>query len=42
MVNMTTTIKKKKKPKLSLLDLKPKDWGKGTEKLSEEIDKIIY
>ena len=34
--------KTKKKPKLSLLDLKPKDWGKGTEKLSEEIDRIVY
>ena len=34
--------KTKKKPKLSLLDLKPKDWGKGTERLSEEIDRIVY
>ena len=34
--------KSKKKPKLSLLDLKPKDWGKGTERLSEEIDRIVY
>lgn len=34
--------KSRKKPKLSLLDLKPKDWGKGTEKLSEEIDRIVY
>ena len=34
--------KSKKKPKLSLLNLKPKDWGKGTERLSEEIDRIVY
>lgn len=34
--------KSKKKPKLSLLDLKPKDWGKGTERLSEEIDRVVY
>ena len=34
--------KSKKKPKLSFLDLKPRDWGKGTEKLSEEIDRIVY
>ena len=26
--------KSKKKPKLSLLDLKPKDWGKGTDRKS--------
>lgn len=30
------------KPKLSLLDLKAKSWEKGTEKTSEEIDKILY
>ena len=39
---MKTTIRRKKKPKLSLLNLKPKDWGKGTENLSEDIDKIVY
>ena len=39
---MNTTIKRKKKAKLSLLDLKPKDWGKGTERLSEEIDGELY
>ena len=32
----------RKKPKLSLLDLKPKDWGKGTERISEQIDRIAY
>ena len=34
--------KSRKKPKLSLLDIKPRDWGKGTEKLSEEIDRSVY
>ena len=34
--------KSKKKPRMSLLDIKPRDWGKGTEKLSEEIDRIVY
>lgn len=41
-VKMNAKIKTKKKPKLSLLDLKPKDWGKGTERLSEEIDMAAY
>ena len=31
-----------KKPRLRFLDLKPKDWGKGTERVSEEIDKLLY
>ena len=34
--------KKERRPKMSLLDLKPTDWGKGTERLSEEIDKVLY
>ena len=34
--------KKEGKPKLSFLNLKPKPWGKGTERTSEEIDKIAY
>ncbi|MEK6907628.1 MAG: hypothetical protein AABW45_03815 [Nanoarchaeota archaeon] len=29
-------------PKLSLLKMKTTNWGKGTEKTSEEIDKILY
>lgn len=33
---------KDKKPRMSILDFKPKSWGKGTEKTSEEIDKILY
>ncbi len=31
-----------RKPKMSLLNFKPRDWGKGTERTSEEIDNIIY
>jgi hypothetical protein len=30
------------KRELSLLSLETFDWGKGTEKISVEIDKIIY
>jgi hypothetical protein len=30
------------KQKASLLDVKPFNWGKGTEKTSIEIDKILY
>ena len=33
---------KGKKPRMSLLELKPRRWGKGTERTSEEIDKVIY
>ncbi len=33
---------KKKKAEKSLLDLKPFDWGEGTENSSEEIDTILY
>ena len=29
-------------PKKSLLELKPFRWGKGTEKSSQEVDKIVY
>jgi len=35
-------VKKKKKVKRSLLDLKPFDWGEGTENSSEEIDATLY
>ncbi len=34
--------KKEKKPRMSILGLKPKDWGKGTERLSEKIDEVMY
>ena len=30
------------KPRGSLLDIKPFSWGKGTEKVSIEIDQILY
>ena len=33
---------KEKKPKMKLLDIKPRDWGKGTKRISEEIDNIAY
>ena len=39
---MKLWLDKKRKPKLNLLDLKPWDWGKGTENLSQEIDKVLY
>ncbi|MBI5798201.1 hypothetical protein HZA98_04840 [Candidatus Woesearchaeota archaeon] len=32
----------KKKQKRSFLDFKPKPWGKGTERISEETDKALY
>ncbi|MBL7169722.1 MAG: hypothetical protein ISS48_01765 [Candidatus Aenigmarchaeota archaeon] len=31
-----------KRDQSSFLDLKPFPWGKGTEKTSKEIDKILY
>lgn len=34
--------KSEKKPKMSILDLKPWNWGKGTERLSEEADEVLY
>ena len=30
------------KPKKNLLELKPFDWGKGTERSSIEVDQILY
>ena len=30
------------KPKGSLLDIKPFNWGEGTERVSIEIDQILY
>ncbi|MBD3155090.1 MAG: hypothetical protein GF368_00355 [Candidatus Aenigmarchaeota archaeon] len=35
-------IESKKKRKENFLDLKPIDWGEGTENTSEEIDDILY
>ena len=42
LVMMEWLDEEKEIPKESLLKLKPFKWGKGTEKISEEIDKIIY
>ena len=39
---MAVWVQKSTKPKRSLLDLKPVSFGKGTERLSEEADKILY
>jgi hypothetical protein len=39
---MKIWLDKAKKPKLNFLDLKPWSWGKGTENLSQEIDKVLY
>ncbi|MBS3175024.1 hypothetical protein J4440_04045 [Candidatus Woesearchaeota archaeon] len=39
MQNWLSSLRKKKK---DLLDLKPSDWGPGTERLSEQIDEVIY
>jgi len=30
------------RPRARLLDIRPFDWGEGTEKASTEIDKIVY
>lgn len=32
----------KRIPKRSLLDFKPRRFGKGTERLSEQIDEVLY
>ena len=31
-----------RKPKMSLLDLKPVNWGKGTRLASDNMDKTLY
>ena len=31
-----------KKPKKDFVDWKPTSWGAGTERLSEQIDEVIY
>jgi len=38
---MTLCMQKGRK-KAKLTDFKPMSFGKGTEKLSEEIDKVVY
>ena len=35
-------LEKEKMKKKSFLELKPVDWGKGTEKASKEIDEYLY
>ncbi len=30
------------KIKRNFLDLKPKSWGKGSERVSEQVDEILY
>ena len=39
---MAIWIQRSTKPKRSLLELKPVNFGKGTERLSEEVDKVLY
>jgi hypothetical protein len=39
---MRVWLMRKRAKKLKLLDLKPFDWGEGTERLSVEVDQIIY
>ena len=39
---MKLWLDRTQKPKLSILDLKPGNWGKGTAKTSEAIDNILY
>jgi len=34
--------RKPAKKKISLLDIKPSDWGPGTEHLSRQVDEILY
>ena len=34
--------KQEKKPKLSMLSLKPRHWGNETRRASEDIDKALY
>jgi len=42
LVMMEWLDEEKEIPKKNLLKMKTWNWGKGTEKTSEEIDKIIY
>jgi len=39
---MRVWLMRRRAKKLRLLDLKPSDWGEGTERLSVEINQIIY
>ncbi len=40
MENWTSSLRRTKQGKLS--ELKPRNWGSGTEHTSEEIDEILY
>ena len=42
MKNMITNKNKEGKKKLGIINIKPLDFGKGTENSSEEIDRILY
>ncbi len=35
-------VEKDEKPKMTILDLKPTDWGRGSERTSEEVDEVLY
>ncbi len=35
-------VEKDKKPKMSTLELKPEDWGRGSERTSEKVDEVLY
>jgi hypothetical protein len=39
---MRIWLERKEKTKKSFLDLKPFDWGEGTEESSIEVDRILY
>lgn len=41
-IALETWTEKEKGRKKSFEELKPVDWGKGTEKSSKEIDKALY
>lgn len=38
----TRQVKQKPKKKMGLLDLKPVDYGPGSENLSERVDEVLY
>lgn len=35
-------LERRKSKKLNFMEMKTESWGKGTEKTSKEIDKILY
>lgn len=36
------SLPERRRPKVSIWDLKPTGWGPGTERTSEEVDEIVY